>query len=43
MDINDKWLSEYGIKLPLPSDYLGHIKLQVTESGDFIPVKNDRL
>ncbi|MBG6243484.1 MAG: hypothetical protein EKE20_17555 [Candidatus Symbiopectobacterium sp. Dall1.0] len=43
LDINDKWLSKYGIKLPLPSDYLGHIKIQVTESGEFIPVKNDRL
>lgn len=36
LDFNEKWLSTHNIKLPLSTDYVGHIKLDVNESHEFI-------
>jgi hypothetical protein len=36
LDLNEKWLSTHNVTLPLSTDYIGHIKLSVNESNEFI-------
>lgn len=36
LDLNEAWLSTYNLELPLRPDYIGHIKLCISEGNQFI-------